>query len=59
MPVAHGGVGGAIVEALLVLAHDKALALFPSVRSALRAQYAMLALMVVYTVGGMCIVSRP
>jgi hypothetical protein len=43
----------------LVLAHDKALALFPTVRSALRAQYAMLALMVVYTVGGMWILSRP
>jgi hypothetical protein len=43
----------------LVLAHDKALALIPSVRSALRAQYAMLALMVVYTVGGMWILSRP
>jgi hypothetical protein len=43
----------------LVIAHDKALALFPSVRSALRAQYAMLALMVLYTVGGMWILSRP
>ena len=43
----------------LVLAHDRALSLFPSVRSALRAQYAMLALMVVYTVGGMWILSRP
>jgi hypothetical protein len=43
----------------LVIAHDKALSLFPSVRSALRAQYAMLALMVVYTVGGMWILSRP
>ena len=43
----------------LVIAHDKALSLFPSTRSALRAQYAMLALMVVYTVGGMWILSRP
>ncbi|MGH2920494.1 MAG: fenitrothion hydrolase [Gaiellaceae bacterium] len=43
----------------LVLAHDRALAVFPSVRSALRAQYAMLALMVLYTVGGMWILSRP
>ena len=43
----------------LVIAHDKALSLFPSMRSALRAQYAMLALMVVYTVGGMWILSRP
>jgi hypothetical protein len=43
----------------LVVAHDRALALFPSMRSALRAQYAMLVLMVVYTVGGMWILSRP
>ncbi len=43
----------------LVIAHDRALSLFPSVRSALRAQYAMLGLMVVYTVGGMWILSRP
>jgi hypothetical protein len=43
----------------LVIAHDRALSLFPSMRSALRAQYAMLALMVVYTVGGMWILSRP
>ena len=43
----------------LVIAHDKALSLFSSVRSALRAQYAMLGLMVVYTVGGMWILSRP
>jgi hypothetical protein len=43
----------------LVIAHDRALSLFSSVRSALRAQYAMLSLMVVYTVGGMWILSRP
>jgi hypothetical protein len=43
----------------LVLAHDRALMLFPSIRSALRAQYAMLGLMVLYTVGGMWILSRP
>ena len=43
----------------LVLAHDRALSLFPSIRSALRAQYAMLGLMVLYTVGGMWILSRP
>lgn len=43
----------------LVIAHDRALSLFPSVRSALRAQYAMLGLMVLYTVGGMWILSRP
>ena len=43
----------------LVVAHDRALALVPSVRTALRAQYAMLALMVLYTTGGMWILSRP
>ena len=43
----------------LVLAHDRALSLFRSPRSALRAQYAMLGLMVLYTVGGMWILSRP
>ena len=43
----------------LVIAHDRALSIFPSNRSALRAQYAMLGLMVVYTVGGMWILSRP
>jgi hypothetical protein len=43
----------------LVIAHDRALSLFSSVRSALRAQYAMLGLMVLYTVGGMWILSRP
>jgi hypothetical protein len=43
----------------LAIAHDRALALFTSVRSALRAQYAMLGLMVLYTVGGMWILSRP
>lgn len=43
----------------LVLAHDRALSLFRSSRSALRAQYAMLGLMVLYTVGGMWLLSRP
>jgi hypothetical protein len=43
----------------LVIAHDRALSLAPSVRSALRAQYAMLVLMVLYTTGGMWILSRP
>ena len=43
----------------LVIAHDRALSLFSSVRSALRAQYAVLGLMIVYTVGGMWILSRP
>jgi len=43
----------------LMLAHDRALSLFRPRRSALRAQYAMLGLMVLYTVGGMWILSRP
>jgi hypothetical protein len=43
----------------LVLAHDRALSLIRPRRSALRAQYAMLGLMVLYTVGGMWILSRP
>jgi len=43
----------------LMLAHDRALVLFSKLRGALRTQYAMLALMVVYTVGGMWILSRP
>jgi hypothetical protein len=43
----------------LVLAHDRALSLFDSVRSAVRTQYAMLGLMIVYTVGGMWLLSRP
>jgi hypothetical protein len=43
----------------LVVAHDRALSLYASLRAAVRAQYAMLALMVLYTVGGMWILSRP
>jgi hypothetical protein len=43
----------------LVVAHDRALTLYRSARSAVRTQYAMLALMVLYTVGGMWILSRP
>jgi hypothetical protein len=43
----------------LVVAHDRALALAGSARRALRSQYAMLALMILYTVGGMWILSRP
>ncbi len=39
----------------LVVAHDRAVALSP--RSGLRTQYAMLALMVLYTVGGMWLLS--
>ena len=42
----------------LVLAHDRAVALFQSQRLALRTQYAMLALMVVYTVGGLWLLSQ-
>lgn len=41
----------------LVVAHDRAIALSPSWRIALRTQYAMLALMVLYTVGGMWLLS--
>ncbi len=39
--------------AALIVAHDRAVALAPNRRLALRSQYATLALMVVYTVGGM------
>jgi hypothetical protein len=42
----------------LMLAHDRALALFPSPKIALRTQYPLLALMVVYTVGGLWLLSR-
>jgi hypothetical protein len=42
----------------LVLAHDRAVTLFNSPRTAVRTQYAMLALMVVYTVGGLWLLSR-
>ena len=42
----------------LAIAHDKALALFGSTKVALRTQYAMLALMVLYTVGGLWLLSR-
>jgi hypothetical protein len=41
----------------LVVAHDRALALVPSAAKAARTQYAMLALMVLYTVGGMWLLS--
>jgi hypothetical protein len=37
----------------LVVAHDRAVAVTRSARTATRTQYAMLTLMVVYTVGGM------
>jgi hypothetical protein len=42
----------------LVLAHDKAVELFQSTRKAAISQYAMLALMVVYTVAGLWLLSR-
>jgi hypothetical protein len=48
--IAAGHVGG------VVLAHDRAIAIFPS-RRALRTQYALLAIMVVFTVGGLLILS--
>ena len=41
----------------LVLTHDRAVALFRSPRTALRTQYAMLVLMVAYTVGGLWLIS--
>ena len=43
--------------AALVVAHDRALAVSPSPSIALRTQYAMLSLMVLYTVGGMWLLS--
>jgi hypothetical protein len=43
----------------LVIAHDRAVEIFGSSRAAIRSQYAMLALMVLYTVGGMWILSQP
>ena len=42
----------------LVLAHDRAVELFRSRRNAAISQYAMLALMVVYTVAGLWLLSR-
>jgi hypothetical protein len=42
----------------LMLAHDRAVAFYDSPRTAIRTQYAMLALMVVYTVGGLWLLSR-
>jgi hypothetical protein len=41
----------------LIVAHDRAIALSPSWKVALRTQYAMLALMILYTVGGMWLLS--
>ena len=42
----------------LTVAHDRAVAIFRDRGDALRSQYAMLALMVVYTVGGLWLLSR-
>ena len=42
----------------LAVAHDRAVAIFPDRRAALRSQYAMLGLMVLYTVGGLWVLSR-
>jgi hypothetical protein len=42
----------------LAVAHDRAVTLFADRARALRSQYAMLALMVLYTVGGLWILSR-
>ncbi len=42
----------------LAVAHDRAVSIFRDRHDALRSQYAMLALMVVYTVGGLWLLSR-
>ena len=42
----------------LVIAHERAVEIFPKQDAALRSQYAMLGLMVLYTVGGMWLLSR-
>jgi hypothetical protein len=42
----------------LAIAHDRAVALFDDRRTALRSQYPMLALMVLYTVGGLWLLSQ-
>lgn len=52
---------GALVAghvAALAVAHDRAVAIFSERDDALRSQYAMLALMVLYTVGGLWLLSR-
>jgi hypothetical protein len=52
---------GALVSghvAGLAVAHDRAVTIFPDRTDALRSQYAMLALMVLYTVGGLWLLSR-
>ena len=42
----------------LAIAHDRAVSLFESRRDALRSQYPMLALMILYTVGGVWLLSQ-
>jgi hypothetical protein len=42
----------------LAIAHDRAVALFEDRRLALRSQYPMLALMILYTVGGLWLLSQ-
>ena len=42
----------------LAIAHDRAVTMFENRRAALRSQYPMLALMVLYTVGGLWVLSR-
>jgi hypothetical protein len=42
----------------LALAHDRAVELFPSTRQALRTQYPLLGLMVIYTVTGLWLLSQ-
>jgi hypothetical protein len=42
----------------LAVAHDRAVSLFPSADRALRTQYPLLALMVVYTVGGLWLLAQ-
>jgi len=42
----------------LAIAHDRAVSLFDDPRAALRSQYPMLALMVLYTVGGLWLLSQ-
>jgi hypothetical protein len=42
----------------LAIAHDRAVAIFPSRRASLEAQLPMLALMVLYTLGGMWLLTR-
>ena len=64
-PISPNGVWYVQVGALvaghvagLAIAHDRAVSLFRSRDAALRSQYAMLALMVVYTVGGLWLLSQ-